>query len=245
MRPRLSLPRASATSARVSLPRRPSLALAACALAFGLASARSAHAAPVGTLRLDTRHVGAPVLINGVVVGFAPLPGPWTLPVGAHTVEVRPQGRAALSGQVEVVAGAEVSLALEPPVAGTKGEPSLVHTVVVHTGPGFSLVSASYVAFGLGLAAGGGAAYFGLQANAAAEDARALDPADPKNTRAAQRALMADAERDALKANVLGGLSGIAVMSGVALLLLATDGPLGGDIAVLPTTDGLGVGGVF
>ena len=34
-------------------------------------------------------------------------------------------------------------------------------------------------------------------------------------------------------------------MSGVALLLLATDGPLGGDIAVLPTTDGLGVGGVF
>ena len=82
-------------------------------------------------------------------------------------------------------------------------------------------------------------------ANAAADDARALDPADPKNTRAAQRALMADAERDALKTNVLGGLSGIAVMSGVALLLLATDGPLGGDIAVLPTTDGLGVGGVF
>lgn len=245
MRPRLSLPRASATSRRVSLPRRPSLAVAACALASGLATARPALAAQVGTLRLDTRHAGAPVFIDGVAVGVAPLPGPWTLPVGAHTVEVRPQGRAALSGQVEVVAGAEAALALEPPVAGAKGEPSLVHTVVVHTGPGFSLVTASYVAFGLGLAAGGGAAYFGLQANAAAEDAGGLDPADPKNTRGAQRTLMADAERSALKANVLGGLGGVAVVSGVALLLLATDGPLGGDVAVTPTTEGLSVGGVF
>jgi len=245
VRPRLSLSRASATSRPVSPPRRPSLAIAACALASGLASTRAAYAAQAGALRLDTRHSGAPVFIDGVAVGVAPLPGPWMLPVGTHTVEVRPQSRPALSGQVDIVAGAEARLALEPPVVAAKGEPSLVHTVVVHTGPGFSLVSASYVAFGLGLAAGGGAAYFGIQAQRAADDASALDPEDPKNKRGDQRALVAEAERNAFQANVLGGLGGVAVLSGVALLLLATDGPLAGEVAVVPAPHGLGVGGVF
>jgi hypothetical protein len=57
--------------------------------------------------------------------------------------------------------------------------------------------------------------------------------------------LRAPTWNDTLIRSTFVGLSGVAVMSGVALLLLATDGPLGGGIAVLPTTDGFGVGGAF
>jgi hypothetical protein len=215
------------------------------ALALVLALAVPAHAAETGTVRLDTRHVGAQVLIDGAVVGVAPLPGPWALPVGQHKIEVRPAGQAPLVETVQVAAGQEVRVALAPAAARSDAEAGPVRTAVVHTGAGFSLATAGYVTFGVGAAAGITAVLFGLGAQSKADDAAALDRTNPSNTRASQLALSDEAERSALWANVLGGVGVVAGLSGVAMVLLASDGPFGDGFSVAPTPGGVVFGGAF
>ncbi len=225
--------------------RRVTSAQLARALALVLALAVPARAAETGTVRLDTRHVGAQVLIDGAVVGLAPLPGPWALPAGQHKIEVRPAGQPPLVETVLVAAGQEVRVALAPAAAKTDAETGPVRTAVVHTGAGFSLATAGYVTFGVGAAAGITAVLFGLGAQSKADEAAGLDRTNPSNTRASQLALSDEAERSALWANVLGGVGVVAGLSGVALVLLASDGPLGDGFSVAPTPGGVVFGGAF
>ena len=97
----------------------------------------------------------------------------------------------------------------------------------------------------VGAAAGITAVLFGLGAQSKADEAAALDRTNPSNTRATQLALSDEAERSALWANVLGGVGVVAGLSGVAMVLLASDGPLGDGFSVAPTPGGVVFGGAF
>lgn len=219
----------------------------AATLALCVLLPTSGWAAPTqtGTLSLKTGATGAPVAIDGQVVGVAPLPGPWTLPAGEHTIEVRPKGGAPEQVTVTVVAGqtSEVELARQA-VAPVPEVPVGPRERVVHTGAGFSLATAGYITTGVGLAVGATALLFGLNANSKADEARKLDKADPANERSDQLALVDEADRAALIANVSLGLGSVLTVAGVSLVLLAADGPLG-PLSVAPAPGGLTVGGAF
>jgi hypothetical protein len=209
----------------------------------------SALAAPTtGTLRLNTGARGAPVYIDGVLAGVAPLPGPWTLPAGEHTVELRPKGTAPVSARFAVVAGKEAAVELLPAATPevTEGlDPaSAGRTRVIYSGPGFSLATAGYVTAGVGVASGVLAVLFGLQAESKAEEARGLDKSDPALTRATELALVEDADRSAFLANLTRGLGVVAGVAGLSMVFLASDGPLGG-LSFSPTPGGAAVGGRF
>ncbi len=70
--------------------------------------------AKVGALVINVEPAGAEVLVNGLAVGKAPLPGPVFVLPGAVTVEARAEGFALGSAPTQAVAGNEqkVSLAL-------------------------------------------------------------------------------------------------------------------------------------
>ncbi len=227
-------------------PNRPS-ALVAAALAVTFALPAYSGAAPsTGTLSLHTGAIGAPVLIDGQAVGTAPLPGPWTLSVGQHTIEVRPPNASAEKVTVSIVAGQEAEVELLKQAATVPAEAALEgpRERIVHTGPGFSLATAGYITAGVGLAAGVTASLFGLSANKKASDARGLDKADPASARTDQLALVRDADRAALICNVGLGVGGVLLLSGVSMVLLASDGPIGA-LSLAPAPTGFSVGGTF
>lgn len=208
----------------------------------------SVVAAPAsGTLHLDTGAKGAPVLIDGAPAGVAPLPGPWTLPEGPHTVELAPKGRPSVKAAFTIVAGKESRVELLPvdPNAGVEPDAATPGNVrVVYSGPGFSLATAGYVTAGVGVAAGALAVLFGLQANSKADDADKLDKSDPTLTRAGQLQLMDEADRAALLCNVAAGAGIVAGVAGLSMVLLASDGPLKG-LSFAPTPSGAVFGGTF
>lgn len=230
-------------AALVSLARIRLFALALCA---SLALAAPALAAPAtGTLKLQTGSRGAQVLIDGAVVGLAPLPGPWTLPPGDHTVELRPTGKPAVKAAFTVAAGNEAVVELLPEVV----EAEVVAPVagpqrVVYSGPGFSLARAGYITAGVGVASGALAVLFGLQAQSKADEANGLDHTDPTVTRADERRLADDADRAALLCNVTLGVGVVAVAAGVSMVLLASDGPLS-SVSLSPAPGGAVIGGAF
>ncbi len=201
----------------------------------------------MGTLLLETVQIGAGVFIDGAPVGLTPLPGPWTLKAGAHKVVLRPVRGASETHDVRVEAGKQVVLTALQVVAPP--EPEVVEEVEVrHTGPGFSLAMAGYVTAGTGVLSLGLGVVFGVLADSKAEEAQGLDPANPRNTRAAQRALIEEAESRAFTANLLYGVGGVLSLSGAAMILLASDGPLVHKlktVEVVPLPAGAGLRGWF
>lgn len=207
------------------------------------AAAVSAPAA--GTLRLETGARGAPVLIDGAPAGNAPLPGPWTLPPGQHTVEIRAPGQPPAKATVTIVAGQEARVELLAKAAPVQQAVAVAPSErVVYTGAGFPLATAGYITAGVGLAAGATAVLFGLNANSKAEEARNLDKSDPSHTRAQQLELVDQADRAALLANVTAGVGIVAGVAGISMVLLASDGPLGG-LSLTPAPGGAGLAGTF
>ncbi len=206
----------------------------------------AAHSAPLtgGTLVIDTPVEGAEVQIDGVLAGVTPLPGPWTLPAGAHTVSVTAPGQPPKTFSVTIQAGKQSKVAVLQP-AEAPAPVAAVEQRVVHTGPGFSLSTAGYVTAGIGLAAIGAGVYFGLSADDSASQARALSPQDPGATRAGQQGLIDDADRAAFTANLLYGVGGAAVLAGAALALWAPDGLLASGVTVSPTLQGAALVGRF
>lgn len=208
----------------------------------------AARVAPssAGTFRLDTGARGAAVLIDGKPAGLAPLPGPWTLTAGPHTVEITPKGRPSVKASFTVVAGKEARVELLPvdPNAVETGPALAGHQRVVYSGPGFSLATAGYITAGVGVASGALAVLFGLQANSKADEADTLDKSDPTLSRADQLHLMDESDRAALLCNVTMGLGIVAGVAGASMILLASDGPLGG-ISFAPTPSGATFGGRF
>jgi hypothetical protein len=214
-----------------------------------LALPAAAVAAPTtGTLRLSTGARGAPVYIDGVLAGVAPLPGPWTLPPGEHTVELRPKGKAPVSARFAVSAGQEAAIELlpaaTPEVTESLDAAAAGRTRVIYSGPGFSLATAGYVTAGVGVASGALAVLFGLQAESKAEEARGLDKSNPAFSRATELALIDDADRAAFLANLTMGVGIVAGVAGLSMVFLASDGPLGG-LSVAPAPGGAVVGGRF
>ncbi|MCB9540563.1 MAG: PEGA domain-containing protein, partial [Myxococcales bacterium] len=106
------------------------LILASCTLAAAPVMAQPAPAAPapaeappaeaapatppaprtMGTLLVDAGQDGVPVIVDGVDIGRTPLPGPWTLPPGPHTVVLRPEGASPEKHDVQIPVGGEVRL---------------------------------------------------------------------------------------------------------------------------------------
>ena len=203
----------------------------AVALALLLAVPATTIAAPAaGTLRLKTGSRGATVLIDGSPVGVTPLPGPWTLAPGSHTIELKPKGAASVKAAFTIAAGQEALvelLAAAMPAESATEAPIAGPHRVIYSGPGFSLATAGYITAGVGVASGALAVLFGLQANSKADEARGLDKADRTLTRADQQRLADDADQAALLCNVTMGVGVVAGLSGVAMILLASDGPLG------------------
>ena len=70
--------------------------------------------AKVGALVINVEPAGAEVLVNGLAVGKAPLPGPVFVLPGAVTVEARAEGFALGSAPTQAVAGHEQLLAEAP-----------------------------------------------------------------------------------------------------------------------------------
>jgi len=195
----------------------------------------------MGVLLVEGGEPGAAVSIDGQAVGALPLPGPWTLPAGAHTVLIGTSSHA-----VKVAAGAPSRLKLGGARGGGTAAGAADQPVVVVGRPGFSLATAGYIAGGLGVVALGLGVYFGLDASDLADQAKALDRSDPAHTRAELDGLASDAEHQAFTANLLYGAGGVLLASGAALFLLSSDGPLSGaPVAVTPAPGGLVVGGRF
>lgn len=231
-------------------PVRALLSLPMCVLLALAPAGVLAQTAPkeTGTLSVVVNRDGVPVFIDGEPVGESPLPGRWALKPGRHEVEARPAGAAPVRQSIEVVrAGhAEVRLEVAEPVVAAPEPAAPEEVEVVHTGAGFSLATAGYVTAGLGIAAAGAGIAFGLSATGSADDAAALDRQDPTNSRADQEALVDDAERSAFLANLSYGVGAVLVASGVAMILLARDGPLAPrETFVQPTATGGALGGRF
>lgn len=208
------------------------------------APAPAKAAQSMGTMLVQTREAGAVVKVDGTAVGETPMPGPWTLAPGIHRVEVAAPGKKPFSARVRIVPGkmTTVPAYAAPSPAEAKDQVKTVHRVV-HTGAGFSLSTAGYVTAGVGVAALGAGVALGLMADGAAADARDLDRADPANSRADLEQLVKDADRNAFWANVSYGVGAVAAVTGVTMILLASDGPLG--VTVAPTPTGAAIGGVF
>ncbi|MEZ4467115.1 MAG: hypothetical protein R3F43_22365 [bacterium] len=193
----------------------------------------------MGSLVIEGGAPGTPVTVDGQAVGALPLPGPWTLPAGEHTVTIGSDER-----RVQVAAGqlAEVKLGKAAQGAGPKAAPIPAEPeIITRHIPGFPLAKAGYGVAGAGALALGLAVFFGLDADDLAGQARDLDRADPANTRADQHDLARQAEHSAFLANVLYGTGGVLLAGGAALILLGSDGPL----AVAPSPGGVVVGGRF
>lgn len=208
--------------------------------------AADAPAAPqtMGTLIIEAED-GTEVRVDDAVIGKTPLPGPWTLSPGTHTVELRPASGAPTVKQITVEGGQRVEIALggekpaEKPVEPEKVPAEALATPPPPAGPGFSLAMGGYIAAGLGLAVVGTGAVLGLQADGLAAEARDLDRAS--NDRADQQDLVDQADGAAFWANVSYGAGGVLLLSGAAMILLASDGPL----SVAPAPGGAVVEGRF
>lgn len=228
-------------------------ALALCLLPLPTLAAPAANGAAavapreMGTVRLVGAGAGVPIFIDGKPAGETPLPGPWTLPAGAHTIELRPAGGQPVTREVQVVAGQEAQVVLgsvraAPPPSPRGEDPPAVDAV--SSGPPFSLATAGYITAGVGLAAIGAGVALGLAADGAAEDAFAVAP--PDGTRAEQQARVDDADAMAFWANVAYGAGGVLLVGGAAMALLASDGPLGDDtMSLVPTGQGAALVGAF
>lgn len=210
------------------------------------AAAETAAAREMGTLRLIGASAGVPVTIDGKAAGETPMPGPWTLPAGTHTVELRPAGGQPIVREVQVAAGQEAQVvvgAVRAPTP-TPEDPEVPPAVEAATaGPPFSLATAGYITAGVGVAALGAGVALGLAADSAADDAFAVTP--PDGTRAEQQALIDDADAMAFWSNVAYGTGGVLLLGGAAMALLASDGLLSGSASVLPTGNGAVVMGAF
>lgn len=211
----------------------------------------AAHAAPLqtGTLRLEVGVAGAPVQIDGKPVGVTPLPGPWALSPGAHTLSVTPTDGPGQTVKFQIIAGKQTALKLltqrpAPPKPKVEA-PAAPARKVVQTGAGFPVARAGYVTAGVGVAALGAAVFFGLQADDAAAQARDLDRRDPANRRADLQALVDDADQAAFTANLLYGVGGVALLTGAAMALWGADGLLSGGVTVVPAAGGAGLAGRF
>lgn len=236
--------------------RRLAIALALCplpALAAPGAGAVDAAEAPaareMGTLRLVGASAGVPVMIDGKPAGETPMPGPWTLPAGSHTVELRPAGGQPIVREVQIAAGQEAKVVVgtvraptpTPEVDDPDETPPAVEAATA--GPPFSLATAGYITAGVGLAAIGAGVALGLAADSAADDAFAVTP--PEGTRAEQQALVDDADAMAFWSNVAYGTGGVLLIGGAAMALLASDGLLAGSATLVPTGNGAMVMGAF
>ncbi|MCA9539633.1 MAG: PEGA domain-containing protein [Myxococcales bacterium] len=203
--------------------------LPAAALVQPAAAEPAPAAQQMGTLRIETPQAGVTVLIDGKPIGRTPLPGPWTLPAGAHQVELRPPSGAPEAHTVNLVAGGTVGVgaptAPDPAaVAEPEPEPVVAEPVAPAQSGGISRALIGYITAGVGVAAIGAGVYFGLAANSAADDANALEKR--ASTRAAQQSLVDDADRFAFLSNVSFGVGGVALAAGAALVLFAEDGLL-------------------
>lgn len=101
--------------------------------------------------------------------------------------------------------------------AEAQGGGGVAGRVTPSDGGGSGMRVGGWVAAGVGVAAIGTGVYFGIAAQGSADDfANSTGLADKKSLRS-------DGEREALMADVLYGVGGVAVITGVVLLLMAPD----------------------
>lgn len=130
------------------------------ALCFGLIGVSVVLGLPAlaepstGTLVVSGVPGGEPVSIDGAVVGQTPLPGPWTLPAGKHTVKI---GTTERTITIRSGATATWGAAKATPIKAVQTAP------VAKPAERFPLKTIGYIGAGVGAAALGAGLYFGLQ----------------------------------------------------------------------------------
>jgi hypothetical protein len=112
----------------------------------------SAAAPSTGTLVVTGVPAGQAVAVDGAVIGETPLPGPWTLPAGQHTVKIGQTERT-----ITVKPGAPVRWGAAARSAPVR---KAVTAAPVERAP---LKTIGYVGAGVGAAALGAGLFFGLQ----------------------------------------------------------------------------------
>ncbi len=208
----------------------------------------SAAVQEMGVVVLKCGEDGVPVFIDDQPVGVTPLPGPWTLPAGRHEIEVRPKGGAPAKASVEITAGGREEVELLKAVAGVTPKTAEREIEVIYVGAGFPLATAGYVTAGVGVAALATGVVLGLSASGSAEDARNYDRQAPGNDRVGLAAFIDDTEQAAFHANIAYGVGLVTALAGVAMVLLASDGPLSRKpvpVKVVPIHGGAALGGSF
>ncbi len=190
---------------------------------------------------------GATLTVDGAPAGTAPLT--WTGKPGKHTLKVERDGYYPVDRFFTVDAGATtaVDVALVP-VPGAKPPPKVAgkdgKKPVEDEGGGLVLPLGSWIAGGVAVAALGGGVAFGAMASSTESDATVGED----GVRAITREEALGGQSDATTANVLFGVAGAALLTGVAIaIFFPADGGSGGDapVAVGPASGGVAVSGSF
>lgn len=179
-----------------------------------------------GTLKLTTRVQKVNVTVDGAPAGQTPLT--LELKPGKHEVLLERQDYLPMRRLVAVEAGKvteeEIRMLRAP---GARPEEEAFVSVAARPqggteeGSGLRIPLAGWVGYGLALAAGGGAVYFGSEARMA--ERRLLAGYDESLDRyAGTRAEALKGRQDAVVANVLFGVSGTALATAVVLTVMET-----------------------
>lgn len=181
----------------------------------------------LGTLKLSANVKGAQVGLDGKPIGLAPIST--RLKPGKYQVRVEKEPYLPVERLVTVEAGAiadETFRLVRPPGAAPEAEPAPAvarqepRTVsTVSSRSGFQVPTLAWIAAGVGAAAAGTAVGFGIAArNLDNNLSQGYDPAT--NSYSGTRSDAQSGKRDALIANVLFGVAGAALATGVVLTII-------------------------
>ncbi len=178
----------------------------------------------VGVIRIETEVSGLKVLVDGVLIGQTPLPGPWALKKGPHQVELKPPTGPSVLRTVNIEPRRTTVIAyglVADPVTAQKKSPG---TAMPFKVPPLTWRTSGLATAGAGLALVVAGAIYGIQAQATAEEASALDRSI--HTRVRFDDLVDRTESSANMSNVLVGLGLAAILGGTSMNLFMEDGPL-------------------
>ena len=165
--------------------------------------------------------------LDGRLITRIPMPGPWTVPVGQYTIELR-EGDWRTSQPLVIRAGELTEVTLRRTGlggAGADGGPE--HPKVIQYAPPiFPLYETSYGLLGLSALTLGLAVYFQLDAMTLAEEARGVGREQPRSE---QDQLISEAEERLSQARLSYGLSVTTLIGGLSYLLFSGDGLLNGE----------------
>ncbi len=214
------------------------------------ASKDQSQSVSTGTFLLKTSLKKGQVFLNQENIGSLPLPGPWTIKPGGYELLIKGE-KETIRHKFNVTQGKMTEVKLDKQSSQEKRDSidtsNMVEEEYVHTGAGFSLMTASYILGGIGIATLAYGTYAYIDSQSLMDQADQLKK--PTSLRADQNQLVSDAEHQAFISKTMLVTSSVSIVSAIALMLFAKDGfmPLSksaegsseGSFRVLSTGNGL------